>query len=128
MSTVLANTALIGTGTWQGTRLPAAAQPRLRITRRGRTVLAVLIAVPLAIAAVVGGVGAMGATATDAPVTSSFQYVHVAAGESLWQVAQEIAPKADPRDVVADLTRLNGLEGATLQPGQRLAIPAKYAH
>jgi hypothetical protein len=121
------STVLIGTGTWQGLQTPAT-QPRLRITRRGRAVLAVLIAVPLAIAAVVGGIGAVGATATSTASTASFEYVSVAPGESLWQLAQEVAPTADPRDVVADITNLNDLQDATLQPGQRLAIPAKYAH
>jgi hypothetical protein len=102
-------------------------QPRLRITRRGRAVLTVLIAIPLAVAAVLGGIGAVGATATETSGSDSFSYVTVAPGESLWQLAQEVAPKADPRDVVADITRLNDLQSGVVQPGQRLAIPAQYA-
>lgn len=113
---------------WHGTQTTAASRPRLRITRRGRAVLAVLIAAPLAVAAVVGGVGALGATATSTTGTASFEYVTVAPGESLWQLAQQVAPSADPRDVVADISDLNGLGSGVIQPGQRLAIPARYAH
>jgi hypothetical protein len=106
----------------------SAARPQLRITRRGRVVLTLLVAAPLAVAAVVGGIGAVGATATDAPGSDSFTYVSVAPGESLWQLAQQVAPNADPRDVVADISRLNGLESGVVQPGQRIAIPAQYTH
>ena len=37
------------------------------------------------------------------------------------------APTADPRDVVDAIARLNALEGVTIEPGQRLAIPSEYA-
>jgi hypothetical protein len=113
--------------TWNG--IPTAnAAPRLRITRRGRGVLAMLIAVPLAAAAVIGGIGAVQAAATDTHATTSFQYVTVAQGESLWQLAEQVAPAADPRDVVDAISDLNGLPSGVIQPGQRLAIPAQYAH
>jgi hypothetical protein len=103
-------------------------QPRLRITRRGRAVLTVLIAVPLAIAAIVGGIGAYTADGSNAPASGHYSYVTVQSGESLWQLAQTVAPNADPRDVVADISNLNGLGSGVIQPGQRLAIPPQYAH
>jgi LysM repeat protein len=90
-------------------------------------VLALLVALPLAAAAVFGGIGAVGATATDTAGTDSFSYVTVQQGESLWQLAQQVAPSADPRDVVADIARLNNLSSGVIQPGQRIAIPAQYA-
>ncbi|MGN6324876.1 LysM peptidoglycan-binding domain-containing protein [Pseudolysinimonas sp.] len=102
-------------------------QPRLRITPRGRAVLTLVVAVPLALAAIVGGIGAVKADGSDAARTGHYSYTTVTAGESLWQVAQEIAPKADPRDVVADISSLNGLDSGVIQPGQRLAIPPQYA-
>lgn len=101
---------------------------RLRITRRGRAVLTTVIALPLAAAVIFGGIGAVRATATDTQAPASFSYVTVAPGESLWQLAQQIAPNADPRDVVDALTDLNALSSGVIQPGQRLAIPAQYAH
>ena len=115
--------------TWSST--PASAAPSrapLRITRRGRAVLAAVIAVPLAVAAVLGGIGAVGATATDRQSSTSFSYVTVAPGESLWQLATQVAPNADPRDVVDQITDLNSLTSGVIQPGQRIAIPAQYTH
>jgi len=103
------------------------AQPRLRITRRGRAVLTLLIAVPLAIGAAVTGVGALGAAAGTHSGTASFEYVTVEPGESLWQLAQSVAPNADPREVIAGILTLNDLSSGEVQPGQRLAIPAQYA-
>lgn len=58
--------------------------------------------------------------------TVAFEYVTVQAGQSLWQLAETIAPTADPRDVIADIVSLNGLPADAVEPGQRLAIPAEY--
>ena len=104
------------------------AQPHLRITRRGRAVLTLLIAIPLAIGAVAAGAGAIGAAAGTQGSTATFSYVTVEPGESLWQVAAAVAPTADPRDVIADILSLNNLSSGDVQPGQRLAIPSKYGH
>jgi len=104
---------------------------RLHITKRGRAVVTFLVAVPLAIAAAAFGLGALGTSAAAGSGTGSavtFQYVTVDPGESLWQVAQTVAPTADPRDVVADILTLNNLSSGDVQAGQRLAIPSKYDH
>lgn len=105
---------------------PRASRPRLRLTRRGRVVLGVLAAVPI-VAALLLGLGAPGAIAGQDAPADSFSYVSVAAGDSLWQLAESIAPDADPRDVIADMVALNQLESAAIVPGQRLAIPTAYA-
>ncbi len=107
-------------------------QPRLRITRRGRAVLALVIAIPLATGGAVAGLGAVGAAAgtpgsSEHGGAASFRYVTVQPGESLWQLARSVAPTADPRDVVADIQNLNDMGSGDIQPGQRIAIPAKYA-
>jgi len=103
-------------------------QPHLRITRRGRAVLTLLIAIPLAIGGAVAGIGAVGAAAGSHSNAATFQYVTVEPGESLWQVAEGVAPKADPREVIADILRLNNLSSGDVQAGQRLAIPAQYSN
>ena len=105
--------------------------PRLRITRRGRAVVTLLMAIPLAVAASVFGVGALGVGASGAAAgtqgsSASFQYVSVEPGESLWRLAESIAPSTDPREVIADIISLNNLSSGEVQPGQRLAIPAEY--
>lgn len=112
-------------------RTLAAPAPRLRITPRGRAVLAVLVSLPLVLAAYLGaGALGLGVSSAEATGTSAgadaFAYVSVEPGQSLWQLAEQVAPHADPREVVADILVLNNLASADVQPGQELAIPAQY--
>jgi hypothetical protein len=103
------------------------ARPRLRLTRRGRAVLTILAATPLvAMALVLALNGGMAAANADLS-TGTFQYVTVEPGQSLWQVAESIAPNADPRDVISDIVRLNQLDGSVVHPGEQLAIPTAYS-
>jgi hypothetical protein len=111
---------------------PAPAASRLRITRRGRLVLTSLVVSPLIALGVVAGVNATSAIATSEGAGSSasiveFDYLTINAGESLWQVAERIAPASDPRDVIADIVSLNQLTSSAVEPGQRLAIPSAYS-
>lgn len=106
--------------------------PRLRLTRRGRVVFTTLAAGPLAVMALVMALNGGIATATSVPSSSepstgTFEYVTVASGQSLWQLAETIAPAADPRDVISDIVRLNQLESSVVHPGERLAVPAAYS-
>ena len=98
---------------------------RLRLTRRGRRVIAALVALPIAIAAFAFALNGGMAVATAETSTTSFSYVTVESGQSLWNLAQALAPTADPRDVIAEIVSLNQIQG-DIQPGQRLAIPASY--
>lgn len=102
---------------------------RLRVTRRGRRVLAALAATPaivaLALALVLGGGAALASRGAGASA-DAFTTVTVGAGESLWSIAQHVAPGSDPRDVVDAIVRLNALGGVTVTPGQRLAVPEQY--
>jgi hypothetical protein len=104
----------------------APAKPKLRITRRGRAVLAAVIALPLVLGTAAAVLNGGGAVATDTGSTAEFSYVEVEAGQSLWSLAESIAPQADPRDVIAGIVKLNGLPSADVQPGERLAIPFEY--
>lgn len=95
----------------------------LRLTRRGRLLLLV------ALVAVLFGAFSLGRTATQAAPTAGTAQVTqpvettVQPGESLWSVASRIAPDNDPREVVAQIRRLNGLTSSQLQPGQQLLLP-----
>lgn len=98
---------------------------RLRLTRRGRIVFTVLGAIPLVVWVLIAVLGSGGAAA-DAGVelgARTFEYVTVHQGDSLWAIAESIAPHDDPRVVIDEIIRLNGLEGAMVEPGQRLALP-----
>lgn len=97
---------------------------RIRLTVRGRRVIAGALLAPLA---VLGGLAIV--TAPDAiannTVTSgeAFETHTVLSGETLWNIAEEIAGDRDVRDVVAEIQRLNLLDGASLQAGQEIALP-----
>lgn len=102
---------------------------RLRLTVRGRRLLAAIAALPAVIAlslAVVSGGSAL-ASLDAGGSTESFATVTVTAGQSLWSIAEQVAPGADPRDVVDAIVRLNALESVTVSAGQQLAIPSRYA-
>lgn len=92
---------------------------QVRLTRRGVLALAALVATVAAALVLLAWLNApSGATAqgSSAPVT-------VRPGDTLWSIAQRIAPGRDPRAAVDDLRRINGLTGPTstgLVPGQVL--------
>jgi ABC-type transport system involved in cytochrome c biogenesis permease component len=98
----------------------------LRMTKRGRAVLLSIVATPVVIAALLFGINAGGATATNS--STPLARVTVVGGETLWSLAKQVAPNADPRDVVADIMSVNRLTSADIQPGEQLAIPAQYNH
>ncbi|WP_136709873.1 LysM peptidoglycan-binding domain-containing protein [Agromyces sp. H66] len=104
---------------------PVPTATRLRLTRRGRIVFTALGALPLVIWAVVTILGSGGAAADIGAQfgARTFDYVTVHQGDSLWAIAESIAPQGDPRVVIDEIMRLNGLDEATLEPGQRLALP-----
>lgn len=108
---------------------PARPATRLRLTARGRGVLLALASVPLAIGigiAAISGGSAVASGADMAPV--SVETLTIMPGDTLWSIATEIAPGADPRDVIGEISRMNLLRGGALQIGQKLAIPAQYTN
>jgi hypothetical protein len=47
----------------------------------------------------------------------------VGTGDTLWGIAESVAPSEDPREVILEIMRLNGMSDAVVQPGQQLALP-----
>ncbi|PVU81696.1 hypothetical protein DDP54_15080 [Cellulomonas sp. WB94] len=119
-----------------GARIPAARRVRggapataaraghtgeLRLTRRGRWVLAVVAS------AVAVGTGIVGGQAVAAGPTQALEVVGytVQPGDTLWRIAADVAvPGEDVRDVIVELQDLNGLPRAELTAGQHLVLPA----
>lgn len=100
---------------------------RLRITARGRRLLTALVAIPVAAAIAYAALTGGSALASGEPAgPAAFDTVTVQPGDTLWSIAGEIAPAADPRDVVAAVSRLNVIDGGVIAVGQHLAIPAQY--
>ncbi|CAN5692337.1 hypothetical protein BH18ACT7_BH18ACT7_10510 [soil metagenome] len=93
----------------------------VRLTRRGRLAVTfmTLLATVILLAVAAAQSGSTGGGLADAP-----RSVVVEPGDTLWQIAREIAPADSPAVVVAALQEANGLDGGPLQPGQVLAVPA----
>ena len=99
----------------------------LRLTARGRRVFTALVVAPLlALLMTLSFIFAGQAEASQQGGVANFEYLTVNHGDTLWSLAAEIAPDADPREVIADFKRLNALSSSSVIPGQQLAIPAQY--
>jgi len=96
------------------------AQTGMKLTVRGRRVVALLALLPIFVAFLLIGTRAAQADATG-PTTA---VVKVEAGQSLWDVAVAIAPNEDPRSTIWTIKALNGLETSEVQAGQALIVPA----
>lgn len=94
---------------------------RLRLTRRGRLALTVLAAALLFVAISIGRTGSQAALVTE--TGAGYQQATVQPGDTLWSVAQRIAPDNDPREVIEQIRRINDLKGSSLQVGQQLLLP-----
>ena len=103
---------------------PARGAGQVRLTRRGRVVVflfafAVVAALAVAIAA--------GSAATrDNGGAPAVDVVTVAPGETLWDIASDVAAASggDVRGAMADIQDLNTLDGSMVYAGQQLRIPA----
>jgi len=107
-----------------GARVVRPAPGHLRLTRRGRLVTAAAT-VLIAALTLVGVVSRAGSLRETAPVPASAPaQVVVAPGETLWSIAERIAPDRDPRPVVAGIQRLNDLHTPDVHAGQTLLLRA----
>jgi hypothetical protein len=94
---------------------PAQRLPQSVYARRRRNLLFALIAII--------GLAWFVLSQANAPALETVT-VTVAQGESLWSLAEELAPtNQDPREWIYEVTKLNGLESSDLTPGMRLTVP-----
>lgn len=94
----------------------------VRLTQRGR--VSAFTAAVVALLAIVMAAGQV-ADAADAGTAGQVapSVVVVQAGDTLWGIAQEVAPGHDPRAVVAQVRELNDLGTRSIVPGQALVLP-----
>jgi LysM repeat protein len=109
---------------------PRATAGSLRLTRRGRVVATATAAL---LATLVMGIAA-GVAQASSHVLPRGPSVHgvaernlarvmVSPGQSLWSVAQDADPDADPRAITQEIIQLNALVGTTIYPGEQLWVP-----
>ena len=111
-------------------RSPRVAPRRLtgtvRLTPRGRLVVVVLL-----LALVVAAVALVRAPATgSSPVAASAAQpvahrVTVRPGQTLWQIARDAVPGADPRVTIARIKEMNGLSSSGIESGRVLLVPPR---
>jgi LysM repeat protein len=97
----------------------------LRLTRRGRAVIAAAAAL-LVVTVLLIAASAAQATSHSVPpraAEQSLSRIVVRPGQTLWSVAESADPDADTRLVIQQIAELNGLTGDVVQAGQRLWVP-----
>ena len=102
---------------------PSTRQAPVRMTSRGRVVfvLALVLVAVLAVSMLRTGTQAGAGTQSTGSATRT---VTVHPGETLWQIALQVAPSDDPRDTIDRIRDLNSLDTTVVQAGQRLIVPA----
>jgi nucleoid-associated protein YgaU len=96
--------------------------PVMRLTRRGRLVVVLTVLV-----ATLGFFAMRGAPAasTDVVHHPRTTTVIVSPGQTVWDIANQVAPQADTRSMVAEIEELNSLSDAgSIRVGQPLLVPA----
>lgn len=118
-----------GSGRSAAGRSDVAARTPIKLTRRGRVVVGVLIGLAMAAVAVAiwlavaGQAQASSQVGPRVPAGNSVSRVVVRPGETLWAIAAQADPAADPRTVIPEIIDLNSLSGTSLQVGQVLLVP-----
>ncbi|MDA3649622.1 LysM peptidoglycan-binding domain-containing protein [Saccharopolyspora indica] len=99
----------------------AAARPAARVRARRSGEWLWLTSVAIFTFLIVMLVGLFGVR--DAPTTSGTALVEVRPGDTLWGIADRVAPNSDPRAVVARIAELNGLDATSVRTGRLLVVP-----
>jgi nucleoid-associated protein YgaU len=113
-------------------------RPSAGLTRRGRLArtllvlsLSIVLGAGFAMKAGAGDAGASGSDALSAAKINgssdakSYVVVTVAAGETLWSLASQMADGGDVQSLVAEIASANSLSGVDVEAGQKLRIPVK---
>lgn len=108
-----------------GRSKPGDDSPAVRLTRRGRVVLAVCAAAAASLfgLAVASSAQAVGRNVPSGPAGHSITRIVVQPGQTLWSIALHADPQADPRLVVQQIMTANALPSASVTAGQRLLVP-----
>jgi hypothetical protein len=110
-------------------RVPVQRVRRTRLTRRGRRVVwafAVLLLVAVltpVLLALASGAQAANHGLPPSAVRASMRHVVVKPGQSLWSIALNAEPQADPRAVSQQIMEFNALDSQVVVPGQSLWVP-----
>ena len=93
----------------------------VKLTRRGRIVVTLLLLGLLLGAFVVFSGQSVATGDAGAPVAT--RTVVVGEGDTLWDIAAEVAEPGEIREAVHEIEQLNSLPGPVLTVGQEIAVP-----
>jgi len=106
-----------------------ARRPPIRLTRRGRIVVGTLIGIGVAglaaliWLAVAGQAQASGSAEVGRLTGGAVVRIVVKPGQTLWGIAAQVDPGADPRVVIPQIVDMNSLSGTAISVGQVLWVP-----
>lgn len=101
----------------------------IRLTRRGRIVVGTLIGIGVtALAALIwlavaGQAQASGKAKAGQSPGGTVARVVVKPGQTLWGIAAQVDPGADPRAVISQIVDMNSLSSTAISVGQVLWVP-----
>jgi len=95
-------------------------RPPLRLTRRGRVVLLGFFILMSCLASAV--LLTTASRAEDSPAGPAASVV-VQPHDTLWSIAARATPDRDPYAAIAEIQRINDLDGFVVHPGQTLQLP-----
>jgi hypothetical protein len=104
------------------TRAKSLTAGHIRLTRRGRLALLVAAVLCMLLGFLLGDT--LSFTAGSVSPSPSSRSVVVQPGQTLWGIATQVAPHADPRATVQKIIVLNHLPSTGLQAGQELSLPS----
>lgn len=104
-------------------------RPRTRLTRRGKVVVGALAAVTVILAAILVWIAAAARAQAASQVSAGspgrlgMARVVARPGQSLWEIAVQVDPSADPRIVIRQIMTDNDLSVPSIRAGQVLWVP-----
>ena len=108
-----------------GAPLRHARDAPLRLTRRGRVVVAAVVALLVTMLSLLAAGVAQATSHGPSPGAARQNLVQVVVrpGQSLWSVAESADPDQDTRAVIRQIIDLNALSGDVVFAGQQLWVP-----
>ena len=104
------------------TRARPQAHAQVRLTRRGRLVV---FLGALAVVLLLGVFWGAGSVASERPGKAEpTEVVMVGEGETLWDIASQVADDGDTGAMVERIQRMNALDSGMLTAGQKIRVPA----
>ena len=98
------------------------ARAAVRLTRRGRAVITLTV-VGIAVAALVTLGGGWAMASLGGGTAEPVRTVQVQPGDTLYDIASDVAAPGHVREMVYEIKSLNHLPSSTISEGQKLAVP-----